>query len=209
MSEASVQFSMGLLLGPTKAEYIMWVLESRKRDRRELRYQYPLWTIPNCSSDFSIARFYCLINWYHTFSTWVIDRHPRLKLWHWISTAILKYAKKSQNTKKKWIPIERPYSNNFLCVLNDPFSQTIQVGSRASIHVFWEYTIQYTVTKNSRETTIFWSMLWSKRIENWNYLKFTIKTKDGRNLHFPNLIIAGKRWQFYCYVITYHVTLST
>lgn len=126
MSEASVQVFMGLFLGPMKAEYIVWevVLKSRKRVRKDLESQYPLRTTPNFSSDFSIKRFHCLINWYHTFSTWVIGRPAIPKQWHWIPKSNSKVCKKkrSQNTKKKWIPAQRTYANDFLCLKGPIFT---------------------------------------------------------------------------------------
>ena len=113
-------------------------------------------TIPNFSSDFSIKRFHCLINWYHTFSTWVIDRHAIPKLWHWIPKSNSKVCKKNDHkTPRRNESQHRRHMLMIFCVSKDPFSQTIQVGSTASTCVFWEYTIQYIVTKNSREITIF------------------------------------------------------
>lgn len=151
MSEASVQVFMGLHLGPMKAEYIVWEVGLGKQKERQEGPRIPI-------SPTDHPQLFQWLQYYKVslpnklvsqFSTWVIGRHATPKLWHWISTAILKYAKTwSRNTKKKWIPAQ------IFCVSKDPFSQIIQVGSRASTCVFWEYTIQYTVTENFREITI-------------------------------------------------------
>lgn len=140
MSEASVQVFLGLFLGTMKAEYIVWeVGPEEQRDRKDLESQYPLWTTPNFSSDFSIKRFHCLINWYHTFSTWVIGRHAIPKLWHWIPKSNSKlYKKYDHKTPRRNESQHRRHMLMIFCVSKDPFSQTIQVGSRASTCVFWE-----------------------------------------------------------------------
>lgn len=149
-SEASVQVFMGLHLGTMKPEYIIWEVGLGKQKERQEGPRIPI-------SPTDHPKLFQWLQYYKVslphklvsqFSTWVIGRYATPKLWHWISAAILKYAKKwSRNTKKKWTPVQ------IFCV-----SQRTHFHKSSKLEVelcvFWEYTIQYTVTENFWEITI-------------------------------------------------------